>query len=205
MRWARGAGPVALQVPARVAVERGPGWVPWPMPSRLVALERRMSAWLHPTYRGAVCWFGLGAGVAGKLYGFLLLATLMVMVGPGPGVVLFLKVLGVAVIAGAVGGTMHGVLRSLDRWGRMGTWLRGLTAIFVALMAAVALTPRGPFNLPDPMLHLFALGLAALGAGGLLLLDDRRPGRPTPGHYQDLLRRDRLWTTADRARSRRRP
>ena len=123
----------------------------------------------------------------------------------GPGVILFLQVLGVAVIVGAVGGTVHGVLRALDQWGRMGTWFRGLAAIFMALMASVALTPHGPFNLPEPMLHLFALGVAALGAGGLLLLDDRRPGRPTPGHYRDLLRQDRLWTTAARARSRRRP
>jgi hypothetical protein len=143
--------------------------------------------------------------VAGRFYVLTLLLTLILMVGPGLGVVLFLRVLGVTMVAGAVGGAIHGVLRPLDQLGRAGTWLRWLVAIFAALVASAALPPHGPFTLQDPALYVVALGAAVLGAGGLLLLDDRRPGRPTPRRFEYLLKRDRLWATADRARAQRRP
>lgn len=191
------------QGPVRCAPSRAPGWAPWPLPPRIAGVERWLPDWLHPTYRGAVCVSGLGVGVAGKLFGLSVLVTLMLLVGPGGGVTLFLRLLGVTVVAGAVGGTIHGIFRALDQWGRIGTWLRGFLAILGAVTASVILTPHGPFSLPDPGFQIFALGLAALGATILLLADDRRPGRPTPRRFRQLQNRDQLWAAADRVRARR--
>ena len=202
MRWSRRDG---RQASPGVVPDHGPGWPPWSVPEPVAELERRLPARWHPTYQGAVCFLGLGSGAAGKLYVLTLLLTLILLVGPGLAVVLFLGVLGVTMVAGAVGGTIHGLLRPLDRLGRAGTWLRWLIAIFAALVASAVLAPDGPFNLDDPALYVAALGAAVLGAGGLLLLDDRRPGRPTPRRFEYLLKRDRLWAAADRARARRRP
>lgn len=191
------------QAPVRSAPTRALSWVLWPLPPRIAAVEHWLPDWLHPTYRGAVCVFGLGVGAAGKLFVLIVVATLMLLVGPGVGVILFLRLLGVTVAAGAVGGTVHGIVRSLDRWGRIGVWVSGFLAILGAITASIILTPHGPFSLPDPGVQVLALGLAGVGAGALLLVDDRRPGRPTPRRFLQLQNRDRLWAAADRIRVRR--
>lgn len=201
MRWTRRS---ERQVPARVALSRGPGWAPWPMPHPLFALERRLPPWLHPTYRGAVAALGLGFWGTGQLFLLAMLVTWMLMVGPGLGVALFVGALGVTVCAGAAGGMIHGVLRPLHQWGRFGSWLRWLLSIVMAVIAAAILWPDGLFTLRDPALYIIAFGIGALVAGGLLLVDDRQPGRPTPRQFEFLQNRDQLWATADRARIRQR-
>jgi hypothetical protein len=175
------------------------------MVDRTLAAERRLPAWLHPTYRGAVSVLGLTFGLAGRLFLLVLLLSLMFMAGPAPGGVLFLKLFGVTVVAGAIGGTIHGILRPLDELGRAGLWLRWFVAIFGALVVAVVLTPAGPFSLKDPAFHVIALGLAALGASGLLVADDRRPGRLTRRRYQLSRIHDHLWAASNRRRAERQP
>lgn len=197
--------PTRREAPARDAPGRAPGWVQWPMVHRTLAAERHLPAWLHPTYRGAVCVLGLIFGLAGRLFLLALLLSLMFMVGPGPGGVLFLKLLAVTAVGGAVGGTIHGILRPLDELGRAGLWLRWFVAIFGAIVVAVVLTPAGPFSLKDPAFHVIALGLAALGASGLLAADDRRPGRLTRRGYQLCQSHDQLWAAGDRRRAGREP
>ncbi len=158
--------------------------------------ERRLPAWLRPTCRGAVCLFGLGRGVAGKLYVATLVITLMVMVGPGNGVMLFLSLVALIATAGAVGGTIHGLLGSLAGRGALGVWLRWFAALLGACIAAVLLTPRGPFSLQDPVVLILIAGTCMVAAGCLTLLDDRQPGRLTPHQYRWLQHRDRRWTAA---------
>lgn len=169
---------------------------------RIFEFESRTPAWLRPTYRGAVFILGLSLGRVGKLLLLGILATLMLMAGPGPGVALFFQLLGVAVIAGAVGGTIHGVLRPLENWGRVGTWLRWALSIFGHVTAFGFLTPGGPLPMRDAMFYLGAAGFAAVGAGFLILLDDRRSGRPSPRSFRLLQNRERLWAAAERARAR---
>lgn len=169
---------------------------------RIFELEGRTPAWLRPTYRGAVFILGLSLGGVGKIFVLGILGTLMLMAGASPGVALFLRLLGVAVIAGAVGGTIHGVLRSLENWGRVGTWLRWALAIFGHLTAFGFLTPGGPLPMRDAMFYVGAAGFAAVGAGFLILLDDRRSGRPSPRSFRLLQNHERLWAAAERARAR---
>jgi hypothetical protein len=172
------------------------------MPYALYALERRLPPWLHSTYRGAVAVLGLGFRGTGWLYLVVLLLPLMLMVGPGPGVSLLVGALGVTVCAGAAGGMLHGILRPLHRWRRFGSWLRSLLSIGMAVIVAAVLWPRGPLTLADPVLYLVAIGIAVLAGGGLLLADDRRPGRPTPRQFESHQNRARLWAAAGRARAR---
>jgi hypothetical protein len=163
--------------------------------------ERRLPAWLRPTCRGAVCLFGLGRGVVGKLYVAVLLVTLTLMVGPGHGVKLFLSLMALTAAAGAVGGTIHGLLGSLAARGALGVWLRWFAALLGAGTAAVLLTPRGPFSLQDPVVLMLLTGTCLVAAGCLTLLDDRRPGRLTPHQFRWLQHRDRRWTAARAVRA----
>lgn len=160
--------------------------------------ERRLPAWIAPTCRGAVCMFGLGIGVAGKLYVAALVAALMLMLGPGNGVFLFLAIVGVTMVAGAVGGAIHGLLRPLGQHSRLGAGVGWFAALLGAFAVSVLLTPTGPFSLDDPTAWLIAAGCAALAAGTLVLADDRRPGRLTPHQYRWLRRHDRRWATMRR-------
>ena len=148
------------------------------------AFERRVPAWLRPACRGAAVILVLGTGVMGKLYTLAVLTTLMLLVGPGPGVVVFLGLVGLGMAAGAVGGAVYGVLEPLDYYGRIGAWFRWFPALLGSIITMILLTPRGPFSLYDTQLYLFTVVLAALGAGFLLFLDDRRPGRLTSRQFE---------------------
>ncbi|HUG28307.1 MAG TPA: hypothetical protein VMK53_08435 [Gemmatimonadales bacterium] len=166
------------------------------------ALERRLPAWLRPTFRGATVILVLGAGVAGKLYVLTLLITLMWLVGPIPGALVLLSLVGLGMAGGAVGGAVYGVLEPLHYWGRrIGAWSRCFLAILGSLITMILLTPRGPFSLFDTQLYLFAVVVAALGAGFLLFLDDRRPGRMTPRQFERVLAQPRLRAAAARRRA----
>jgi hypothetical protein len=164
------------------------------------AFERRVPAWLRPTLRGAAVILALGTGVVGKLYALAVLAILVFFVGPGPGVVVFLGVVGLGMAAGAVGGMVYGLLEPLDYWGRIGAWFRWFPAILGSIITMILLTPRGPFSLYDTQLYLFTVVLAALGAGGLLFLDDRRPGRLTPRQFEWVRNHPQPEAESDRPR-----
>jgi hypothetical protein len=164
------------------------------------AFARRLPAWLRPACRGAAVIFVLGSGVMGKLYALAVITTLMLLVGPGPGVVVFLGVVGLGMAAGAVGGAVYGLLEPLDYWGRIGAWFRWFPAILGSIITMILLTPRGPFSLYDAQLYLFTGALAALGAGFLLFLDDRRPGRLTPRQFEWVRDHPPLGAESDRPR-----
>lgn len=168
------------------------------MSPHVFAFERRLPPWIRPTCRGALCILGLGRGVVGKLYVVALVATLMLLVGVGFGALLFFWMLAVAMVAGAVGGTIHGLLQGLERRGRPGSWLRWVGTLLVAGAAAVLLTPRGPFRVGEVVVWILAVAIAGLGAGGLVLWDARRPGRLTPHQFDWLRNRDQRWSTASR-------
>ncbi len=148
------------------------------------AFERRLPAWLRPACRGAMWVLVLGGGVAGKIYALVVLASLILLIGPVAGAVLFVALIGLAMVAGAVAGAVHGILEPLDYWGRLGSWLRWFPAILAACATAVMLTPHGPISLSDTQLYLFVGVLAAMGAALLTLVDDRRPGRLTPREFE---------------------
>ncbi len=161
-----------------------------------------MPAWLRPTFRGATVILVLGAGVAGKLYVSTLLITLVLLVGPVQGALVLLSLVGLGMAGGAVGGAVYGVLEPLNYRGRrIGAWLRGFLAILGSLITLILLTPRGPFSLYDTQLYLFAGVVAALGAGFLLFLDDRRPGRMTPRQFERVLAQPGLRAAAARRRA----
>lgn len=163
------------------------------MSPHIFAFERRLPAWARPTCRGAFCLLGLGVGVAGGIYVLTLVAALMLLVGVANGVVLFLGILGVTIGAGAAGGAIHGVLAPLGQWSRLGSSLRWFAALLAAFVTSILLTPRGPFSLEDPNVWLIAVSVATLGAGTLVLLDDRRLDRLTPHQYRWLQNRERRW------------
>ncbi len=165
------------------------------------AFERRVPAWLRPTVRGAVMIFSLGRGVVGKLYVLVVLATVMVLVGPIRGLVVFLSLVGLGMAGGAVGGAAYGVLAPLAYRGRLWSWMRCFTAILASIITMILLTPRGPFSLYDSQLYLLALVLAALGAAFMLFLDDRRPGRLTPREFERVLAQPGLRAPAARRRA----
>lgn len=147
------------------------------------AVERRVPAWLRPAFRGAAAILVLGRGVLGKLYALAVIATLMLLVGPGLAAVVFLGLVGLLMAAGAVGGAVHALLEPLDAWGRIGAWLRGFPAILGAIITMILLTPRGPFSLYDTQLYPFIVIVTALGAGVLPWLEERRPGRLTARQF----------------------
>ncbi|HTL06485.1 MAG TPA: hypothetical protein VL241_12100 [Gemmatimonadales bacterium] len=171
------------------------------MLEELLELESRLTPALRPTYRGALFIFGLAQGWAGKLLMLAVLAVLLLLAGVPAGALLFLEFLGVAVVAGAAAGTLHGRLHRLVSWGQLGTWLRWSATIFAYLLAVALLTPRGPFSL-DPTFLRFAAVVSALAAGLLVLLDDRRPARPSERRFQIRQRRERLWSASRRMRAR---
>lgn len=148
---------------------------------------------------------GLGLGIAGRIYVVAMIAALMLMVGPANGVLVFLGIVGVTMGAGAVGGTVHGVLRPLGQWGWLGSWVQWFAALLAAFAGSVVLTPRGPFSLEDPNVWIIAVGVATLGAGSMVMLDDRRPGRLTPHQFRWLQHRDRRWTGLRQVPDRRSP
>jgi hypothetical protein len=172
------------------------------MVARLFELEERLPAWLRPTYRGALFILGMSFGVAGKLFVLAMLATLMLLAGAARGLGLFFELLGVAVLAGAAGGAIHGILQPVESWGRIGAWLRWALAIFGYVTTFALFAPAGPLAVQDSAFVAIATGAAALGAGCLILLDDRRPGRPSPKRFRFLRDRKQLWAAADRVRAR---
>jgi hypothetical protein len=172
------------------------------MLQRLFELESKLPVWLRPTFRGAIFILGMGFGWAGKLFVLGILATLMLLAGAGRGLALFCGLLGVAVIAGAAGGTIRGILQPIERWGLIGSWLRWTLSLFGYVLAFGFLTPEGPFSRQYPTFYAIEAGICALAAVGPLLLDDRRPGSPSPRKFLALQRRERLWAAAARGRAR---
>lgn len=162
--------------------------------------EHRLPAWLRPTYRGAFFILGMSIGPTGKLFVLTLLATLLLMGGAVAGLVLFLRLLAVAVVAGGAAGAIQGALHRMDDWGGVGTWLRWTSSIFGYVVVFGFLTPNWPFSLLDPALYVLAAGISTVGAGCLMVVDDRRPGRLTPRRFQLLQNRELMWVSADRAR-----
>jgi len=172
------------------------------MLEHMLEFEERLPAGLRPTYRGATFIFGMGRGVAGRLFVLVILATLMLLAGANRGLALFFGLLGVALLAGAVAGTLHGILRPVERAGLLGTWLCWTITSFGYITAFGLLTPRGPVSLRDPTFYAFAAIISGLSAICLTLLDDRGPGRPTPRRFQSLQSRQRLWAAAAEVRAR---
>lgn len=173
------------------------------MVQRLFELEPRLPPWLRPAYRGALFICGMSVGWTGKLFVLLILSTLMLLAGAGRGVGLFFEILGVALVAGAVGGTLRGMLHPLERWGPFGSWLSWTLAICGYLAVVGLLTPAGPFSRQYPAFYGLAAGVCALAAGCRVLLDDRRVGRLSPDKFRALQGRERLWAAAHRASARR--
>jgi len=173
------------------------------MVQRLFELESGLPAWLRPAYRGALFIFGMSLGWTGKLFVLLILSTLMLLTGVGRGLALFFELLGVAIVAGAAGGAIRGLLHPLERWGPFGSWLRWTLAIFGYLAVIGLLTPHGPFSRQYFTFYALATLVCALAALGLLWLDDRRPGRLSSRKFRLLRGRERLWAAAARVRVRR--
>ena len=171
------------------------------MLQELFEFERRISAWLRPTYRGALFIFGMAIGWAGKLFILSILATLMLLTGVERGIGLFLELLGVAVGAGAVAGTVHGILHPLEQDGQLGTWVRWTCSVLTYLVTVAFLTPKGPLSL-DPTFIPFAAAVSAIAAACLILLDDRKPTRPSLRRFRLLQSRKRMWAAAGRVRAR---
>ena len=172
----------------------------------LFELANRVPAGLQPTYRGAIFILRMALGWQGKLLVAALLATLILLVGAERGLVLFGELAGVAVLAGAVAGTLHGLLRSVQRWGGpLGTWLQWTVTLFGYVVTLVFLMPNGPVARGEPTFYPLAAGFAALGGVFMVLLDDRGLDRPSPREFQILQTRKQLWTTARSKRARRRP
>jgi hypothetical protein len=176
------------------------------MLQRLFAFASRLPAGLQPTYRGAIFILRMALGWQGKLLVGALLATLMLLAGAERGLVLFGELVGVAVLAGAVGGTLHRLLQPVQRWGGpLGTWLQWTVTLFGYVVALAFFTPNGPVARGEPTFYPLAAGFAALGGVLMVLLDDRGLDRPSPREFQILQTRKQLWTTARSKRARRRP
>jgi hypothetical protein len=170
--------------------------------TRAFDFELRVPGWLRPAYRGAVCLFGMLMGRGGKLLVVTLLALLVGLAGPLQGVLVFFGFIAVAMIAGAVAGLVHGLLQPVQRWGRLGAWV---TWDLVILAYLATLSFFAPFSIRDPLV-LWALGGAsALGALGMVLLDDRANNRPSPRAFERLRQRtlllaapERMWARTQR-------
>jgi hypothetical protein len=168
----------------------------------LFELEPKLPASLRPAFRGGFFILGMSSGWAGKLFVLSILATLMLLAGAGRGLALFFGLLGVVVLAGVAGGTIRGILQPMERWGLIGSWLRWTLALFGYVVTFGFLTPEGPFSRQYPTFYAIEAGICALTAAGLVLLDDRRLGRPSPRKFRSLQRRERLWFAAARGRTR---
>lgn len=165
-------------------------------------LEYSLPEWLRPTFRGALFILGMGSGWTGGVFALSILVTFMLMAGATSGLVVFLKLLGVALVAGALAGTIQGALHGMDHWGRIGTWLRWFLSIFGYVVAFGNLTPNWPFSLKDPALYAIATGIAMLGAGCVMLTDERRPSRLSPREFRLTQNRELMWLSADRVHDR---
>jgi hypothetical protein len=163
--------------------------------TRVFDFELRVPGWVRPAYRGAVFLFGMLMGGWGKLLVATLLGVLVGLAGPLRGVLAFLVFLAVAMIAGAVAGLVHGLLQPLQRRGRLGTWVTW-DLVILAYLATLALF--APFSIRDPFLLWALIGASALGALGLVLLDDRANSRPSPRTFARLRNRARLLAAPER-------
>lgn len=166
---------------------------------RIFEFENRLPPWLRPTYRGALLVSGMGFGVSGKVVVLAMLGPWIILLGVGPTAALFVKTIVLVVMAGAVGGTIHGLLRPLENWGRTGVWGRWFLAAFGFAVTLAVITPGAPLSPGESTLYVLAAGFAVLVAGCLVFIDDRRAGRPTPDRFRRLQNRERLWAAEDRA------
>lgn len=163
--------------------------------SRAFDFELRVPGWVRPAYRGAVFLFGMMMGRGGKVLVVTVLAVLVGLAGPLRGVLVFFVFIAVAMIAGAVAGLVHGLLQPLQRRGRLGTWVTwGL--VILAYLATLSLF--APFSIRDPFLLLVLGGASALGALGMVLLDDRAHNRPSPRTFARLRHRALLLAAPER-------
>lgn len=166
----------------------------------LFEFEERLPGGMRPTWRGAVFILRIGLGWQGKLFGAMLVGTEMLMLGARQGMLLFLELTLVAMTAGAVAGTVYGIMRPLQRVSALGIWLRWSVTLFAYVLAFIRLTPSGPFTLHDPAVYPIAAGFAVLGGAFAVLVDDRSLLRPSNRKFELQQLRKRLWT---RARARR--
>jgi hypothetical protein len=163
--------------------------------TRAFDFELRLPGWLRPTYRGAVCLFGMLMGSGGKILFATVLAVLVGLDGPLRGGLVFLTLIAVAMIAGAVAGLVHGLFQPLQRRGSLGTWI---TWNLVILTYLAMLSLFAPFSIRDPFV-LWALGsVSALGALGMVLVDDRADNRPSPRMFARLRSRALLFAAPER-------
>jgi hypothetical protein len=163
--------------------------------TRAFDFELRLPGWVRPTYRGAVCLFGMLMGRGGRILFATVLAVLVGLAGPLRGVLMVLIFVAVATIAGAVAGLVHGILQPVQRRGRLGTWI---TWDLVILAYLGTLAFFAPFSIRDPFI-LWALGSAsALVALGMIHLDDRADDRPSPRAFARLRHRGLLLAAPER-------
>jgi len=163
--------------------------------TRAFDFELRLPGWLRPTYRGAVCLFGMLMGRGGKILFATVLAVLVGLAGPLRGALVFLALIAVATIAGAVAGLVHGLFQPIQRRGSLGTWI---TWNLVILTYLAMLSLFAPFSIRDPFV-LWALGsVSALGALGMVLVDDRADNRPSPRTFARLRSRALLFAAPER-------
>jgi hypothetical protein len=151
---------------------------------QLFDLEARLPRWLRSPYRGAVFIFGLILGWRGKLFLLLVLASLIILAGPGQGLRLLSLFLGIALLAGGAAGIVSGVLEPLGRSGRLGEWFRWALTIFAYLAAISLLLPPVPFALPDPIFFWLAGTFSVLGGLAMVFTDDRSKSRLPPHQFR---------------------
>jgi hypothetical protein len=131
-----------------------------------------------------------------------MLAMLLWLLGAPRGLLFFGKLVLVAVAAGGVAGILHGLLRPLQRWWPLGSWLYWSIVLMGFGLAVVGLTPAGPFTLAEPTFYPLAASLAALGGLVVVLLDDRSLARPSTRKFRRVRARERLWASARELRAR---
>ena len=170
--------------------------------TRVFDFELRVPTWGRPLYRGAVFLLGMMMGRRGKFLVLTAVAALVALAGPLRGVVMFFVFIALAMLAGAIAGLVHGLLQPLQRQGPLGTWI---TWDLVLLTYLATLASFTPFSIRDPFI-LWALGSAsALGAFGMVFLDDRASNRPSPRMFIRLKGRtlllgapERMWARKQR-------
>ena len=91
--------------------------------------------------------------------------------------------------AGALAGTVYGLLYPLAKAGDFGVWLRWALSIYGYLVILTASFRHGPFSTGDPVFHLIAWIFSALGALGLVLTDDRGASRLSARQFKLLQNR----------------
>jgi hypothetical protein len=176
---------------------------------RIFDFEIRLPPPARPTYRGAMFILGMALGLRGKLLILAMLTALIFILGPWHGPLLLVTMTLIAMAAGALAGTLYGLLYPLAKAGDFGVWLRWALSIYGYLVILTASFRHGPFSTGDPVFHLIAWIFSALGALGLVLTDDRGASRLSARQFKLLQNRvllraapRRMWAVMRRKQSR---